>query len=103
MNVRAHDLVVILDGILGPLPGAFALGFHRSRARRYILIAALTDAAVRVLGEDLGLGPAEIRVDDSNWWLRARSESVGGDLCVEVFGPPHPRLRRRKGETEPPP
>ena len=64
MNARAHDLVVILRGLLGMLPGATAITLHTFTTWTYVLIAASTDAAdaaVRMLGHDLGLGAPEIR------------------------------------------
>jgi hypothetical protein len=101
MNVRVHDLVVILRGILGMFPGATAISFHGVTASwTYILITASTDATVRALGRDLGLGAPEIRTDDKTWWLRAMSESARGDLRVEVYGPHHPGPPPAHGDTE---
>jgi hypothetical protein len=87
VNARAHDLVVTLRGILGMLPGATAISLHTFRAWTYILITASTDATVRALGHDLGLGAPEIRAAQRTWWLRAMSER--GELRVEVAGPHH--------------
>ena len=89
MNARAHDLVVTLRGILGMLPGATAISFHTFVTWTYILIAASTDAAVRALGQDLGLGAPEIRAARTTWWLRAMSEPGRGEVRVEVAGPHH--------------
>ena len=59
MNTRGHDLVVVLRGIFGMLPGATALTVYAFRAWTYILIAVSTDTAVRALGRDLGLETPE--------------------------------------------
>lgn len=87
MNTRAHDLVNILHGILDGVPGATGLSFHRATAWTYLLIAASTDATVRVLSHDLGLGAPELRIAERISWLRAMSESGRGELRVEVVGP----------------
>src|SRR5262245_30571701 len=46
MNTRARDLVVVLHGLLGMLPGASGLGFHLGTAWAYMQIAASTDLVV---------------------------------------------------------
>lgn len=91
MNVRAHDLFVVLRGVLGGLPGANAIGLHTVEAGAYLLIMTSTDAAVQVLGHDLGLGVPEPRGTRTAWWLRAQSASAfeSGEVRVEVVGPHH--------------
>jgi len=89
VNARAHDLVATQRDILGMLPGATAISFHSFTAWTYILIAASTDAAVRALGQELGLGAPEIRAVRTTWWLRAMSEPGRGEVRVEVAGPHH--------------
>lgn len=91
MNVRAHDLVVVLRGVLGRLPGANAIGLHTVEAGAYLLIMTSTDAAVHVLGHDLGLETPEPRSTRTAWWLRAQSASAfeSGEVRVEVVGPHH--------------
>jgi hypothetical protein len=89
VNARAHDLVVLLHGLLGMIPGATAISCHRFTAWTYLLISASTDATVRALGRDLGLGVPEIRTVESTWWFRAMSEPGRGKVRVEVFGPHH--------------
>ena len=89
MNARAHDLVVVLRGIFGMLPGATAITVHIFSAWTYILIAVSTDTAVRALGHDLGLEAPEIRAAEHRWWLRAMSEPGNGAVRVEVVGPHH--------------
>jgi hypothetical protein len=88
VNTRAHDLVVILRGVHGGLPGATAISFHAFPAWTYLLISASTDSAVDTLGYDLGLGAPEIRLARKAWWLRAMSETRCGQVRVEVIGPP---------------
>ena len=55
MNTRAHDLTVLLRGILGTLPGATSIGLHASERWAFVLITAASDEAVVALGEALGL------------------------------------------------
>jgi hypothetical protein len=89
VNARSYDLVVTLRDILGMLPEATAISCYAFKAWTYVLIAASTDAAVRALGQDLGLGAPEIRSARTTWWLRAMSESGHGEVRVEVAGPHH--------------
>ncbi len=89
MNARARDLVAAQRGILGMLPGATGISVHAFTAWTYVLIAASTDAAVRALGQDLGLGAPEIRAARTTWWFRAMSEPEYGEVRVEVAGPHH--------------
>ena len=89
MNTRAHDLVVIQHGTLGMFPGARAISFHTFSAWTYSLIFASTDAAVRTLGHDLGLGALEIRATRTAWWYRTMAETARGEVRVEVIGPHH--------------
>jgi hypothetical protein len=91
VNQRANDLVVTLRGVLGILPGATAISFHAFSAWTYLLISASTDAAVRALSHDLGLGAPVVRPAGTVWWFRAMSESGHGEVCVEVAGPHYPR------------
>ena len=90
MNVRAHDLVVILCGVLGRLPGATGISLHTVEAGTYLLIMTSTEAAVHVLGNDLGLGVPEPRSTRSARWLRAQSAAFeSGEVRVEIIGPHH--------------
>ena len=89
MNARAHDLVVVQRGVLGMLPGANAIGFHTVGAGAYLLIMTSTDAAVHVLGHDLGLGTPELRSTRAAQWLCAQSAATSepGTISVAVIGP----------------
>ena len=89
MNVRAHDLVVVQRGVLGMLPGANAIGLHIVGAGAYLLIMTSTNAAVHVLGHDLGLGAPEFRSTRTARWLCAQSASTSeyGTVSVAVIGP----------------
>jgi hypothetical protein len=91
MNTRVRDLAVTLRGVLGMLPGATAITIHTFRAWTYILITASTDAAVRAISQDLGLGAPEIRRSRIIWWHRAMTvwEPGHGELRIEVAGPHH--------------
>lgn len=99
MNTRAHDLVIVLRGILGMLPGATAISVYTFTAWTYILIAVSTDKAVRALGRDLGLQAPEIRIAEHRWWLRVMSESGSGAVRVEVAGPHHQGPPPTSGDT----
>lgn len=90
MNARARDLVDTLRDTLGRVPGATAISFHAFTAWTYVLIGASTDAAVRALGQELGLGAPEIRAARTTWWLRAMSGPENYEVRVEVAGPHHP-------------
>lgn len=89
MNVRAHDLVVVHRGMLGMLPGANAIGLHTTGTGAYLLIMTSTNAAVHVLGHDLGLGAPEVRSTHAAQWLCAQSASMSafGMVSVAVIGP----------------
>ena len=93
MNVRAHDLVVVHRGVLGMLPGANAIGLHTTGAGAYLLIMTSTNAAVHLLGHDLGLGAPAFRSTRAAQWLCAQSASMSehGTVSVAVIGP-HRRL-----------
>lgn len=88
MNVRAHDLTVLLRAILGTLPGATSIGLHASERWAFVLITAASDEAVVTLGEALGLA-CDVRIGKRRWWRRATSEGEQGMLQIVVAGPPH--------------
>ena len=88
MNTRAHDLAVLLRGILGGLPGATSIGLHASERWAFVLITAASDEAVSALGEALGLA-CDVSSGARRWWRRARSEGEQGMLHVVVAGPAH--------------
>ena len=88
MNTRAHDLVVLLRGVLGALPGATSIGLHASERWAFVLITAASDEAVGALGEALGLA-CEVRSGKWRWWRRATSKSEQGMLHMVVAGPAH--------------
>lgn len=88
MNVRVRDLVVVLRGMLGMLPGANAIGIHTVGSRAYLLIMTSTNAAVHMLGHDLDLGAPELNLTPAAWWLCAHSET--DELSVDLIGPHHP-------------
>ena len=92
MNVRARDLMVVMRGALGMLPGANAIGLHLVSARAYLLIRASTNAAVHTLGHDLDLGAPELNRTPASWSLCAHSEDH--ELSVDLIGPQ--RLWRRR-------
>ncbi|HWO24619.1 MAG TPA: hypothetical protein VNO30_38015 [Kofleriaceae bacterium] len=94
MNTRVRGLAVTLFGILGMLPGATAITVHAFGAWTYILITASTDAAVRAISHDLGLGAPQIRRSRMNqiiWWHRAITVWAPGhgEIRIEVAGPHH--------------
>ena len=89
MNVRAHDLTVLLRALLSSLPGATSMCVHASERWALVLITASSDEAVLALSEDLEL-ECDIRIGKQRWWRRATSERDQGTLRVEVAGPPHP-------------
>lgn len=90
MNTRAHDLAVLLRGVLGGLPGATSIGLHASERWAFVQITAASDEAVSALGEALGLA-CDVSSGPRRWWRRARSESEGeqGMLHMVVAGPAH--------------
>jgi len=88
MNVRAHDLTVLLRAILRSLPGGTAMCIHGSERWALVLITASSDEAVLALGEDLGL-ECDLRIGKRRWWRRATAERDEGRLRIEVAGPPH--------------
>jgi hypothetical protein len=88
MNARAHDLTVLLRGILGTLPGATSIGVHASERWAFVLITAASDEAVVALGEALGLA-CDVRIGKRRWWRRATSEGEQGMLHIVVAGPAH--------------
>lgn len=88
MNARAHDLAVLLRGILGMLPGATSIGLHASERWAFVLITAASDEAVDALGEALGL-TCDVWVGKRRWWRRATSEGEQGLLHIVVAGPSH--------------
>lgn len=55
MNERARDLVVLLRGFFGVLPGASSIGLHASERWVLVMIVAASDEAVAALSETLGL------------------------------------------------
>ena len=94
MNARAHDLTVLLRGILGMLPGATSIGLHASERWALVLITAASDEAVIALSEALGLA-CDVRIGKRRWWRRATSEGEQGLLRIVVAGPPHKGLPPR--------
>ena len=88
MNVRAHDLTVVLRALLGSLPGATSLSVHSSRRWALVLVMVSSDEAVFALAEDLGL-TCEIGLAKRRWRHRATSEQDRGTLRIDVVGPPH--------------
>lgn len=98
MNTRAYNFVVGLRAVLSTLPGATAISLHGGERWTLVLITVSSDGAVIALGEDLGLGEAEIRTAVGRWWRRATSERDHGALRVEVAGPHH--MGRPPGEDE---
>jgi len=88
MNVRAHDLTVLLHALLSSLPGATAMCIHASERWALVLITASSDEAVLALSEDLEL-ECDIRIGEQRWWRCAASERDQGTLRIEVAGPPH--------------
>lgn len=88
MNTRAHDLTVLLRGILGTLPGATSVGLHATDRWAFVLITAASDEAVVALGEALGLA-CDVQIGKRRWWRRATSEGDQGRLQIVVAGPPH--------------
>jgi hypothetical protein len=88
MNARAHDLTVLLRGILGTLPGATSIGVHASERWAFVLITAASDEAVVALSEALGLA-CDVRIGKRRWWRRATSEDEQGMLHLVVAGPAH--------------
>jgi hypothetical protein len=88
MNARAHDLTVLLRGILGTLPGATSIGVHASKRWAFVLITATSDEAVVALSEALGLA-CDVRIGKRRWWRRATSEGEQGMLHIVVAGPAH--------------
>lgn len=97
MNTRAHDLAVLLRGILGALPGATSIGLHASERWAFVLITAASDEAVVALGEALGLA-CDVRSGKRWWWRCATSEGEQGMLHIVVAGPPH-KGRPPRGEA----
>ncbi|MBN1917458.1 MAG: hypothetical protein JW889_06075 [Verrucomicrobia bacterium] len=96
MNVRAHDLTVLLRAILGTLPGATSIGIHASEHWAFVLITVSSDEAVVALGEALGLA-CDVRIGKRRWWRRATSEAEQGRLQIVVAGPPHAGQPPRDG------
>lgn len=88
MNTRAHDLTVLLRGILGTLPGATSIGVQASGRWAFVLITAGSDEAVVALGEALELA-CNVRIGKRRWWRRATSESEQGRIHMVVAGPAH--------------
>src|SRR5262245_57392868 len=88
MNVRAHDLTVLLRALLRSLPGATSMYVHASEKWALVLITVSSDEAVLALSEDLEL-ECDITIGKQRWWRRATSERDQGTLRVEVAGPPH--------------
>jgi hypothetical protein len=88
MNVRAHDLTVLLRALLSSLPGATSICVHASEGRALISITASSDKAVLALSEDLEL-ECDIKIGKRRWRRRAMSERDQGTLRIEVAGPPH--------------
>jgi hypothetical protein len=88
MNARAHDLTILLRGILGTLPGATSIGVHASERWAFVLITAASDEAVVALSEALGLA-CDVRLGKRRWWRRATSEGDQGMLHIVVAGPAH--------------
>ena len=87
MNVRAHDLTVLLRALLSSLPGATAMCIHASERWALVLITASSNEAVLELSEDLELA-CDIRIGEQQWWRCAASERDQGRLRIEVAGPP---------------
>ena len=94
MNARAHDLTVLLRGILGTLPGARSISVHASARWVFVLITTTSDEAVGALGEALGLA-CDVRIGKRWWWRRAMAEGEQGLLRIVVAGPAH------KGQAPP--
>jgi hypothetical protein len=89
MNERAYDFVDTLRDVLDEFPCANAIMFHTSTAWTYLVLIVSTDAAVRALSHDLGLGVPKIRPAGANWWLQAISEPEPGEIRFQVVGPRH--------------
>ena len=99
MNTRAHDIPVLLRGLLTSLPGTDSISLHRSWRWAFVLIMVSSDEAVFALGEDLGL-TYSIKVEREQWQHRMTSEQDSGTLRIDVVGPPHPG-RPPRGDAGP--
>lgn len=88
MNTRARDLVVLLRGILGMLPGATSIGLHASERWAFVMITAASDEAVETLGELLGL-TSDVRIGKRRWWCRATGVDAQDLVQIVIAGPAH--------------
>ena len=91
MNTRAHDLVVLLLGVLGSLgPGARGISVYRFLTWDLVRILMATDDDLRTLAEDRRLDERTIQRTDSIWWLQAAGRR--GRARVVARGPNHEGL-----------
>ena len=87
--MSADDLVVILRGLLGGLPGVTAMGFQTFNSWLVVVITVSSDEALIALGERLELSRSEVRVTKNQWWRSATSTSEQDMYRVAVSGPRH--------------
>ena len=86
--MNARDLVVILRGLLGGLPGVTTMGFQTFNSWLVVVITASSDEALLALGEKLELR-IEVRTAKNRWWRSAVATSAQDRYRVAVSGPRH--------------
>ena len=88
MNQRAHDLAVVVRGVLRSLgPGARSLSIDETLTWVIIRLGLATDEHLRVIAEDFGLEQAKIERRGRLWW-RSVATRQGGIWMVPPWRSP---------------